>query len=64
MPEPAAMMTDGLLSTTERALAAAEAVLRAARSAVHARVAPGSSIDAALLDREQIAVHVLAWMAI
>ena len=30
---------------------------------MHERVAPGGAIDAALVDREQIAVHGLAWMA-
>jgi (2S)-methylsuccinyl-CoA dehydrogenase len=52
-----------LLKTTERALGAAEAVLRAARAKVHALVASAGAIDPALIDREQIAVHGLAWMA-
>jgi (2S)-methylsuccinyl-CoA dehydrogenase len=52
-----------LLKSTERAVAAAEAVLRAGRARVETLVAPGGGIDAALLDREQIAVHGLAWMA-
>jgi (2S)-methylsuccinyl-CoA dehydrogenase len=52
-----------LLIVTERALGAAEAVLRAARSRVHAKVVPGEAIDPRLLDREQVAVHGLAWMA-
>src|SRR5579862_1418470 len=48
-----------LLDATRRALAAAETVLRSARDRVSALVAP----DAALIDREQIAVHGFAWMA-
>jgi hypothetical protein len=57
------MRPDELLATTERALAAVEAVLRIGRARVHQLVAPNGGIDAALLDREQIAVHGLAWMA-
>src|SRR5690349_10052353 len=52
-----------LMAATERALAAAEAVLRTARARVIERVAANGSIDAAALDREQIAVHGFAWMA-
>jgi (2S)-methylsuccinyl-CoA dehydrogenase len=52
-----------LIAASERALAAAEAVLRTARARVGERIAPGGSIDAAALDREQIAAHGLAWMA-
>jgi (2S)-methylsuccinyl-CoA dehydrogenase len=52
-----------LIAATERALVAAEAVLRTARTRVTARVAPDGTIDAAALDREQIAVHGFAWMA-
>src|ERR1700731_4060317 len=52
-----------LLSATERATAAAEAVLRAARGRLNDRVAPQGAGDAALLDREQFALHGFAWMA-
>ena len=52
-----------LFEATERALAAAEAVLRLAHAQVQRRVAPGGAADASLIDREQIAVHGLAWMA-
>ncbi len=53
-----------LLRATADALTAAEAVVRAARAQVLQRVAPdGGGIDAALVDREQIAVHGFAWMA-
>ncbi|HEX3952371.1 MAG TPA: acyl-CoA dehydrogenase family protein [Stellaceae bacterium] len=44
-------------------MAAAEAVLRTARSRVGALVSPNGSIDGALVDREQVAVHGLAWFA-
>ena len=52
-----------LFARTERALGAAEAVLRQARAHVGERVAPGGVIDGALVDREQVAVHGFAWMA-
>ncbi len=51
---------------TVRAATAAEvarAYLGAAREAVSARVAPGGKVDAALLEREQVAAHGLAWTA-
>jgi (2S)-methylsuccinyl-CoA dehydrogenase len=70
MPEAAAMERverDRLLDATGRALASGEAVLREARARVQKRVAPGGApdgaIDAALVDREQMAVHGFAWMA-
>ena len=57
-----------LLGATERALGAAEAVLRQARAHVAERVGlpgnvEGGRLDAALIDREQMAVHGFAWMA-
>jgi len=52
-----------LIAATERALVAAETVLRAARARVGERIAPTGAIDPAALDREQIAAHGLAWMA-
>ena len=52
-----------LIFAAERALAAAETVLRAARRRVGERVAPGGAIDAERLDQEQIAAHGLAWLA-
>ncbi len=57
------MERNELLGATERALGAAEAVLRQARAHVAELVAPGGALDAALIDREQIAVHGFAWMA-
>jgi (2S)-methylsuccinyl-CoA dehydrogenase len=62
------MERNELLGATERALNAAEAVLRQARAHVGKRVAPdgaisGAAIDSALVDREQNAVHGFAWMA-
>jgi (2S)-methylsuccinyl-CoA dehydrogenase len=52
-----------LIAATERALVAAETVLRAAQVRVGERIAPMGTIDPAALDREQIAAHGLAWMA-
>ncbi|MGE0257830.1 MAG: acyl-CoA dehydrogenase family protein [Alphaproteobacteria bacterium] len=57
------MERDELFASTERALNSAEAVLRQAKARVADRVAPGGAFDAALIDREQMAVHGLAWMA-
>src|SRR5688572_24513861 len=54
---------DQLFAETGRALGAAEAVLRGARARVGELVAPGGSVDPALVDREQVAVHGFAWMA-
>jgi (2S)-methylsuccinyl-CoA dehydrogenase len=63
MAQPADTDRRALFAMTERALAAAETVLRAARAQVLTRVAPGGAIDPALFDREQIATHGLAWAA-
>lgn len=52
-----------LIAATERALGAAEAVLRRARAHVGELIAPGGKIDTGLIDREQMAVHGFAWMA-
>src|SRR5437879_9799607 len=52
-----------LIAAAERALVAAEAVLRTARARVGERIAPDGKIDPSALDREQIAAHGLAWMA-
>src|SRR5262249_12545416 len=52
-----------LFAATGAALAAADAMLRTARGRVLALVAPDGAVDAALVDREQIAVHGFAWMA-
>jgi (2S)-methylsuccinyl-CoA dehydrogenase len=64
MAETAAAERRTLIAATERAIAAAEAVLRAARARVLARVASdGAAVSSAAFDREQIAVHGFAWMA-
>ncbi len=52
-----------LLRECRAALAAAEAYLDAARAAVATRVAPGGRLDAAAMEREQLAAHGLAWQA-
>ena len=57
------MERNELLGATERALGTAEAVLRQARAHVAELVSPGGALDAALIDREQTAVHGFAWMA-
>jgi (2S)-methylsuccinyl-CoA dehydrogenase len=45
------------------AVAAAEAILADAMTAVRDRVAPGGKVSSTLLDREQHAAHGLAWLA-
>jgi (2S)-methylsuccinyl-CoA dehydrogenase len=57
------MERNDLHGATERALSAAEAVLRQARARVAERVMPNGTLDGALIDREQMAVHGFAWMA-
>jgi (2S)-methylsuccinyl-CoA dehydrogenase len=67
MEEATAAQRRSLIAASERALAAAESVLRIARTRVGERIAPpearNGAIDATALDREQIAVHGFAWMA-
>jgi (2S)-methylsuccinyl-CoA dehydrogenase len=67
MAEATAAQRRSLIAASERALAAAESVLRIARTRVGERIAPpearNGAIDATALDREQIAVHGFAWMA-
>jgi (2S)-methylsuccinyl-CoA dehydrogenase len=53
---------NGLLAT-ERALAAAESLLAAARERLIARVAAGGAIDPERFNAEQSAGHAFAWMA-
>src|SRR5215469_3048505 len=71
MTEPAARegaTADGaplpdLFRLTERALAAAEGLLGAAKRRVTAAVAPGGAVDSARLEARQFAAHGYAWMA-
>jgi len=64
MPGAAATEERTLIAAAERALVAAEAVLRIARARVGERIRrPDGAIDAAALDKEQIAAHGFAWMA-
>src|SRR5205823_6459970 len=63
MAEAAATEQRRLIAAAERALVAAEAVLRTARARVGERIAPDGKIDPSALDREQIAAHGVAWMA-
>jgi (2S)-methylsuccinyl-CoA dehydrogenase len=53
---------NGLLAT-ERALAAAESLLAAARERLIARVVAGGAIDPERFNAEQLAGHAFAWMA-
>jgi (2S)-methylsuccinyl-CoA dehydrogenase len=65
MATSAAQASD-LASTTARTgacLAALETLLARATAAVRAAVAPNGAPDAGLLEREQHAVHGLAWLA-
>lgn len=57
-----AAMAD-LLNITDKALHAAETYLVAARSAVGAKVVRDGRAQGALVEREQTAVHGLAWVA-
>jgi (2S)-methylsuccinyl-CoA dehydrogenase len=64
MAEATATEERTLIAAAERALVAAEAVLRIARARVGERIRrPNGTIDAAALDKEQIAAHGFAWMA-
>jgi (2S)-methylsuccinyl-CoA dehydrogenase len=56
-------VSDRLPGDTRAALAAADALLAAARQAVRRRVAPDGEARPDLLDREQRATHGLAWLA-
>jgi (2S)-methylsuccinyl-CoA dehydrogenase len=60
--KPSVLLPD-LLPLCERALRAAESHATLAKAAVERRVAPGGTIDSALIDREQRAAHGLAWLA-
>ncbi|HLT01214.1 MAG TPA: hypothetical protein VK001_03505, partial [Geminicoccaceae bacterium] len=51
------------IGLTGECVAAADRLLRRATDAVRAKVAPGGVVDPALLEREQHAVHGLAWLA-
>lgn len=52
-----------LLSTTAAALDAVARLAEAAERGVAALVAPGGRVDAAALDRHQVAAHGFAWVA-
>ena len=52
-----------LLELTGSSIAAAEALLARAVDAVRAQVMPNGAMDPGLLEREQHAVHGLAWLA-
>ncbi|PWE26578.1 acyl-CoA dehydrogenase [Pararhodobacter marinus] len=62
MPAPAALLAD-LQSLVAAALPPLEALLGRATESVRARVGAEGKVGAALLEREQRAVHGLAWLA-
>ncbi|WP_370204697.1 acyl-CoA dehydrogenase family protein [Pararhodobacter marinus] len=62
MPAPAALLAD-LQSLVAAALPPLEALLERATESVRARVGAEGKVGAALLEREQRAVHGLAWLA-
>jgi (2S)-methylsuccinyl-CoA dehydrogenase len=57
------MARPNTLLATERALAAAESLLAAARERLIARVAVGGAIDPERFNAQQLAGHAFAWMA-
>jgi (2S)-methylsuccinyl-CoA dehydrogenase len=60
---PSDLVLPNLSALTGAALAAAETLLAAAKSAVAARIAPKGSVDNDLLEQHQFAAHTYAWMA-
>ncbi|MBN8292753.1 acyl-CoA/acyl-ACP dehydrogenase [Rhodobacter sp. NTK016B] len=62
MTAPAALLAD-LQGLVAAALPPLEALLERATESVRARVARDGKVDAALMEREQRAVHGLAWLA-
>ena len=60
---PSGPLLPDLLSLTGRALDAAEGLLAAAKRRLLTDIAPGGTIDPALLEARQFAVHGYAWMA-
>lgn len=57
------LLLSDLLSTTAVALDAVARLAEAAERGVAALVAPGGRVDAAALDRHQVAAHGFAWVA-
>src|SRR5258708_37055028 len=60
---PSGPLLPDLLPLTGRALDAAEGLLAAAKRRLLADLAPGGTIDPALLEARQFAAHGYAWMA-
>ncbi|MSO84837.1 MAG: acyl-CoA dehydrogenase [Rhodospirillales bacterium] len=61
-PEPLANHRQ-LLGLCAEALPAAEALLAAAKAALGGRVSAGGTLDSGALDKDQFALHGLAWLA-
>ncbi|MBO6668732.1 acyl-CoA dehydrogenase family protein [Parvibaculum sp.] len=58
-----AALLDDLLPSTASAVEAADALFAKAKAAVFAKVAKDGKVSAALIEKEQFAVHGLAWFA-
>ena len=58
-----AALLDDLLPSTVSAVEAADALFAKAKAAVFAKVAKDGKVSAALIEKEQFAVHGLAWFA-
>ncbi|MFN4230795.1 acyl-CoA dehydrogenase family protein [Parvibaculum sp.] len=58
-----AALLDDLLPSTASAVGAADALFAKAKAAVFAKVAKDGKVSAALIEKEQFAVHGLAWLA-
>jgi (2S)-methylsuccinyl-CoA dehydrogenase len=60
---PPGLPSTGISVEAEAAVTAAEGVLAAAAARMRTKVSPGGTLSAAVLEREQFAVHGLAWLA-
>ncbi|MEQ8267092.1 MAG: acyl-CoA dehydrogenase family protein [Parvibaculum sp.] len=60
---PADLLLPDLLPATAKAVEAADTLFAKARAAVFAKVAKDGKVSAAAIEREQFAVHGLAWLA-
>jgi (2S)-methylsuccinyl-CoA dehydrogenase len=58
-----AAAASGSIGQTSQCVAAADRLLARATDAVRTQVAPHGTMDPTLLEREQRAVHGLAWLA-
>ncbi|MBI1260562.1 MAG: acyl-CoA dehydrogenase [Rhizobiales bacterium] len=63
VPTNDAVILPGLLDLSREAVSAADRLLTTAKSQVAAKVTTGGKMSSAALEREQFAVHGLAWLA-